>query len=487
MKIRNQIFLAFFTLLVGVLVYALRVADQELRPRYMEAVEDTLVDESHLLVHLISKVALKSDVLQAELIQKLFESGDRKILPAKIHGKLKAFQESRIYICDSAGKVIFDSDGAENIGKDFSQWNDVYLTLKGQYGARSTRSNPDNPMSSVLFVAAPILSSTGTMLGTLTVGKSLSSFHSFMLLARKRLLIGVSQVLGIALLLTLALAWMISRNLEQLKNWSLKLGTFEEEPLPKMDSLESRELGLSLQKMKAKLDSKEYVENYVTNLTHEIKSPLTAIIGAAELVSNPSLAIETRNRFAANIVSESIRLKEIVDNMLELSSVEKSSRSMKLEKISLSTLLEELKESFQASLLKRSILINISCSNEIYIFADRFLMWRCLSNLIQNAIDFSLVHVAPAENKIEIHVSARDGGEVQLQVLDEGVGLSHLAQKNLFQKFFSSERPNSASKGTGLGLAFCKEVLKKHSATLTLENRTPKGVKAEIRFSKQQS
>ena len=57
--------------------------------------------------------------------------------------------EYRIYVTDAKGRVVYDSDGVD-LGKDYSRWNDVYLTLRGEYGARSTRSDPDDPASSTM-------------------------------------------------------------------------------------------------------------------------------------------------------------------------------------------------------------------------------------------------------------------------------------------------------------------------------------------------
>lgn len=93
-------------------------------------------------------------------------------------GKLaKKAINHRIYITDKQGIVIADS-WQQDVGKDYSQWNDVYLTLRGQYGARSTIEDPKDPLSTVMHVAAPIYHK-GEIIGSVTVAKSNRSVQPF--------------------------------------------------------------------------------------------------------------------------------------------------------------------------------------------------------------------------------------------------------------------------------------------------------------------
>lgn len=96
---------------------------------------------------------------------------------ADIWGLRKEAVNHRIYVTDASGKVLLDSAGVA-VGQDYSRWNDVYLTLRGQYGARSSREDPDDPDSSVMYVAAPI-KDAGKIIGVVSVAKPNSSLQPY--------------------------------------------------------------------------------------------------------------------------------------------------------------------------------------------------------------------------------------------------------------------------------------------------------------------
>ena len=100
---------------------------------------------------------------------------------------LKNSSSINAYITDERGIVLYDSHSETNIGKDFSQWNDVFLTLQGKYGARSTRTDPTDPSSSVLYVAAPIRYEN-RIIGVISVSKSEESFSRFITMFQKKII-----------------------------------------------------------------------------------------------------------------------------------------------------------------------------------------------------------------------------------------------------------------------------------------------------------
>ena len=116
--------------------------------------------------------------------------------------------DTHVYVTDARGVVRFDSRG-ENEGEDFSQWNDVLLTLQGKYGARTTRSDPDDPTSSVLYVAAPVRHD-GALIGVVTLGKPGASIQPFVAQAERRLIRYGWMALTVCLLMGVGLAWWIS-------------------------------------------------------------------------------------------------------------------------------------------------------------------------------------------------------------------------------------------------------------------------------------
>lgn len=134
--------------------YIVREAIEQVKPAVRQSTEETLVDTAHLLAEIVSKDVARGSLSQAGWSE-LIEQYGRRRPKASIWGVDKAEVNHQIYIVDRHGKVLLDSRGRD-VGKDYSQWRDVYLTLRGKYGARSTRAIADDGSSTVMYVAAPI-------------------------------------------------------------------------------------------------------------------------------------------------------------------------------------------------------------------------------------------------------------------------------------------------------------------------------------------
>ena len=215
------------------------------------------------------------------------------------------------------------------------------------------------------------------------------------------------------------------------------------------------------------------MEQYVQNLTHEIKSPLSALRGAAELLAEP-MERERRNGFSGNIRQETNRIQIIVDRMLELAALENRSRPAKAENVDVQTLVRTVVESKQPQLVKRNVTVEDAVPDGVRVPGDLFLLHQAVSNLLQNAIDFS-----SAGGRIRISASAGDH-IVELQVTDEGTGIPDYAAGKVFDKFYSLERPVTGRKSTGLGLNFVREVALLHSGDILIENTPGCGVCATL-------
>ena len=230
-------------------------------------------------------------------------------------------------------------------------------------------------------------------------------------------------------------------------------------------------MGKAFAKMQQTLEGKEYVEQYVQKLTHEVKSPLSAIRGAAELLEE-NMPSAQRTLFLNNIRNEANRIQALVDRMLELAALENQKILHKVKRISVSTLFLTVVESKRAILEKGQLQLTTQLPEKARVKGDKLLLNQALSNLIQNAIDFS-----PASGEIILR-SRIEGYFLKIIVEDNGAGIPEYAIGKVFDKFFSLQRPNSREKSTGLGLNFVAEVTKLHKGTITLENRAEKGVRA---------
>ena len=315
---------AGFVLLLGILLALVYdAATSQIGLAIAQSAEETMVDAANLLAEVVeTDLAARPDGGLAAA----FAAYDDRVPAARIFNVTKETAGFRVYITDAAGIVVFDSTG-NSVGEDYSQWNDVYLTLRGEYGARTTRRDPGDEDSAILYVAAP-LEKDGAIVGVLTVSKTKRSLTWYRDQIRGALARSAGLALAAMLVLAVALAWWFSRSVGRLRAYAEALAARgrgdaagQAPPAPDVSEPELALLAEAMAGMRRALDGKAYVEDYVRGLTHELKSPVAAIAGAVELLDDAMPAAD-RARFLANIRHETTRLEAITARMLDLAALE---------------------------------------------------------------------------------------------------------------------------------------------------------------------
>jgi two-component system sensor histidine kinase CreC len=440
----------------------------DLRPRYLEAVEETLVDASQLLASQVEADS-RNGQIQTTRLKKAFDGVYKKNFEARIYDLTKTHVALRVYITDAKGIVLFDSKG-QDLGKDYSHWNDVLLTLQGKYGARSTRVDPEDPSSNILYVASPIVLN-GKIAGVLTVAKTTDAIGLFVENTRRKVFLTCLTVFFSILFLTALVSFWVAQPIRKLTEYAKAVGGGNRMPLPQLGRNEMGDLGRAFEDMRQALEGKKYVEQYVQLLTHEVKGPLSAIRGAAELLEEKMPPAE-RKKFLKNILSESARLKDLVDRMLLLSSLENRREGIKSETLDIQKLAEDVLESFQARLKSGKLSAKNRVPAGMKVKGDPFLLRQALSNLVENAVEFS-----PPGGSVTLSAEKAEGSLV-LRVEDQGPGVPSFALDRVFEKFYSLQRPHTGRKSSGLGLSLVKEVASLHGGGAKLENRPEGGARA---------
>lgn len=474
MSIRTRIVLSYLLIIgVGFFYLVKRIIDaKEIKPRYMESVEESMVDTAQLLASLVEGEITAGRIDPHRVGEALHRAETRKFV-AQIYAKQKTGIELGIYITDARGIVVFDSNGGRAEGHDYSKWNDVYLTLRGLYGKRSTRALPDDPNSSVLYVAAPIRAGEAVA-GVLTISKPQRSMATFISETRHRImLMGAAAGAFVMVVGSLFASWL-TWPIQRLTKYAEAVRDGRRVTLPHLGSSEIKALGHTIEDMRDALEGKKYVENYVQSLTHEIKSPVAAIRGAAELL-HEEMPQAQRDRFLENIRAETIRIQEIVDRMLLLSAVEARKTLEAQEPIDVASLLRETVASMESSASARKIAFQLTAPSEpCIVHGERFLLEKAIVNLLQNALAFS-----PEGGVIEVSLD-RDPALCRIAVRDTGAGIPDYALPRVFERFFSLPRPHTGKKSSGLGLAFVQEVASLHHGRAALENRAGGGAVATL-------
>lgn len=471
MKIRTRIFLAYL-LIFGVGFYSLiHWVLGDLRVRYLEGVEESLVDQANILAEWTG-IRMTEGRFEPGALRRVFDAVYKRRLSSRIYEVTKTRVDLKVYLTDRTGRVIFDSDGGRNEGADFSRWNDVHMTLRGDYGVRSTRTDPKNPLSSELYVAAPVRVH-GELAGVLTVVKPMTGINRFMDFAKQHVLrVGLMATIAVLTVGFLTVSWL-TRPVRELTRYADEIRNGRRAKLPRLDRTEIGDMGRAFEGMREALEGKKYVEQYIQTFAHEIKSPVSAIRGAAELLGEP-MPEDQRRRFLSNILDEAERIQRIVERLLELAALENRNRLQKIAPVFFNQIVGTLVDGMEAVFLKKQIRVETRVPEDHRILGDPFLIRQALLNLIQNALDFS-----PAGGGIVIHSRARSGF-VELAVEDQGPGVPKFATEKAFNKFFSLQRPGSGKKSTGLGLNFVREIAELHGGGVRLENRTGGGARAVL-------
>lgn len=476
MKIGLRIFLGYFLVVAMAALLLGRVFVAEVKPGVRQAMEDTLVDTANVLAELATDDLLAGRINDGPFADRLRGLSGRDF-GAQIWGFQKRVSQYRVYVTDAKGIVVFDTDARDGrtgaLGTDYSRWNDVYLTLQGRYGARSTLADPDDPGSSVMHVAAPILDGQGRIAGVLTVAKPNRSIAPFIERSQLKVLRWGLVLMGVSLLIGLLAAWWLSRQLGRLRRYAQAATAGERVVLPVVPG-EFGELGRALETMRARLDGKQYVEHYVHTLAHELKAPLAAIRGSAELLEAP-MADADRARFVDNIRGQGERMAQMIEKLLALAAVEHRQQLERPQPVALSPLAQDVLEQCGAFGTRGEARVRLSLpATELTVLGDAFLLRQALLNLVENALDFS-----PPNGVVEMHLQAT-GGRARFEVVDRGPGVPDYARARVFERFYSLARPGGGSRSSGLGLCFVAEVADLHGGRASLDNREGGGAVATL-------
>ncbi len=438
---------------------AVRVALSELRPRYLEAIEDTL----HDTVQVLAVVAGGGERPDTDNLARAFAAAQAAPLPARIHGYDKRSLNMGAYCTDDAGIVLWHSDDPGLVGRDYSRWNDVARTLQGRYGARATAPDGGDPLDAVLHVAAPIRHA-GRIVGVVTVFKAGGSIAVLEASAQRQLLWGALVVFVAALAASLTVAWWVTDPLARLTRHVERLRSGRREPVPVVGGGEIGRLAIALTELRSELEGRRHVEVYVRDLVHEFKAPLAAIRASGELLEEATDPDE-RARLAGHVQTQAERLTGLTGRLLELARLERLDAPPVRERIDLAGLAQLAADDLAPLTGTRQVAI----TGQGQATGDPGLLRIAVGNLLANALRY-----APADTAIDLAVS---GGAIR--VADRGPGFPDFALARLGERFYALPDADG-TKGTGLGLSITREIARLHGGTLALANRDGGGAEAVL-------
>ncbi|WPN63115.1 two-component system sensor histidine kinase CreC [Pseudomonas sp. P9_35] len=460
MSLGIRIFLVYVLFIALTGYFVLNTVMEEIRPGVRQSTEETLVDTANLMAEIL-RDDFKAGTLNQNRWPQLLKAYGERQPAATIWGLPKNQVSHRIYVTDANGIVVLDSSGVA-VGQDYSRWNDVYLTLRGHYGARSTRSIADDPTSSVMHVGAPIRDN-GRIIGVVTVAKPNSSLQPYVDRTERRLLIYGAGLVALGLLLGGLLSWWLSAALRRLTIYAQAVSQGRRVEVPHYRGGEFEQLAGAVERMRTQLEGKAYVERYVHTLTHELKSPLAAIRGAAELLQSDMPAAQ-HQRFVSNIDNESVRMQQLIERLLNLAQIEQRQGLEEEVAVPLAALMDELLEARGGWIESRQLTVEQRIATDLTLTGEPFLLRQALGNLLENALDFT-----PVNGRLRISAE-RNGNRVEVRLFNQAAPIPDYALPRLSERFYSLPRPDSGRKSTGLGLNFVEEVVQLHGGQFSIGN-----------------
>ncbi|MEW6009383.1 MAG: two-component system histidine kinase PnpS [Candidatus Omnitrophota bacterium] len=213
--------------------------------------------------------------------------------------------------------------------------------------------------------------------------------------------------------------------------------------------------------------------DFVANVSHELKTPLTSIKGFVETLLEGALKDEKNSRHFLGIIEEHTnRLNALVNDLLDLSYIESGQRSLMKEEISIKKLVEVVLASFKSQIKKKDILIKNDLPDNLVLKADKDKLEQVLTNLIDNAIKFN-----KEEGFLKIY-SQDSGDKIKIIVEDSGIGIPPKDVPRIFERFYRVDKARSRELGgTGLGLSIVKHIIELHAGEVGVESTEGLGSK----------
>ena len=371
--------------------------------------------------------------------------------------------ELRVTWIDKDGAVLYDNDAsAEQLQNHFDrpEIQEAFKQGEGEAVRRSDTMNEDT------FYYALRLDN-GTVLRVATNAQSIwAVFISAIPIILLIILLIISICIVISHLLTKQFLKPIEMMAENLENADYESPYRELDPLA--EKLRSQHTDI-LSAAKARQD-------FTANVSHELKTPLTAISGYAELLEGGMVGAEKQKHFYHEIRKNADRLLALINDILRLSDLDRKDSELHFTEVDLYETVSECMEVLSVNAKQRNVTIELEGETSI-VCGNKDMLKELVENLGQNAIRYN-----NPNGKVKISVGTIDG-QVALTVKDNGIGIPVSEQQRIFERFYRVDKSRSkATGGTGLGLAIVKHIVEIHDAKIELESAPGAGTTISVLF-----
>ncbi|QTD43407.1 cell wall metabolism sensor histidine kinase WalK [Sporosarcina sp. Te-1] len=222
-------------------------------------------------------------------------------------------------------------------------------------------------------------------------------------------------------------------------------------------------------------EMEEMRQEFISNVSHEIQSPLTSISGFAHALKNENLTLEERNHYLQIIETESLRLSKLSDNLLKLTTLESDHIPVELKSYRLDHQLRRIILASEPQWAEKELEMDILLDT-ITITADRDLMEQVWINLLHNSIKFT-----PQGGTITVRAAETDDHHVAVQIRDTGIGMGEETRMHVFERFYKADQSrNRNAEGNGLGLPIVKKIVDLHKGSIQVRSEFGEGTEVTV-------
>lgn len=446
MRIRTAIFVVYVVASAIGFAVLMRFMLAEVRPRYVGSLRTTLADAARLMA----------------------ASWEGRALP----GQTSAVKSGvRMRVLAEDGSVLLDSAPEEGGAETMAYDEMSRRGLAKRMGERLI--DAEDPLTEdEVRVRAPVMLAGGVA-ATIELSRPIRTVNAFIWSERKKLA-GMSLVIaGVMVVAGWFIATRLTRSIERLTAYAQRVRDGRDGEVPWSRAKEIAELARAFEEMRETLEGRQHVERYTQTLAHEVKAPLAAIRGAAELMDE-EMPVEARRKFLGNIRGEAARIQAIIERLLELSSLEARKVLRTTEAVNVREMVSEAIAVVRPAAEMRGVRMEVKECEAVGVRGERVLLREALVNLLQNAVEFS-----PSGGVVRVRC-VEEEKRLEYVVEDEGTGVPEYALGQVFERFYSLPRPGTERKSTGLGLTLVREIAHLHGGGAVLENRAEGGARARL-------
>ncbi len=224
--------------------------------------------------------------------------------------------------------------------------------------------------------------------------------------------------------------------------------------------------------------SEKQRSEFFTNASHELKTPITTLMGLSEMLENGTLPPERLGQIYNRIHTETVRMSQLIGDILTISRLESGVTDDYSETVNIADIAAEVTEGAQAQTTAGSIRLQLH-RKDAFVYANSRRIWELLTNLVDNAIKYN-----QPGGSVEVNVFTQ-GDDAVIQVRDTGIGIALEDQSRIFERFYRSAS-GKAVKGTGLGLSIVKHIVKIYDGTISLKSTPGVGTMFQITLPKKE-